>query len=172
MKKCPFFWSFFGHFFGPFLGSFFGSFLWEIFWKFSREILRTFFRLLFFWTFFLKYFSLWKRDTLTYSDAGRSSDALFIIIMSSSSSYKRAVARQRAFSRSSDIVCPPVTPSKSPIYLKLNLTLESVLSYCMFRFDHPPLLTSAKRCMWVNALPDSTRRLCLATKTFSSKRRK
>jgi len=28
------------------------------------------------------------------------------------------------------------------------------------------------RCTWVNALPDSTRRLCLATKIFSSKRRR
>jgi hypothetical protein len=35
-----------------------------------------------------------------------------------------------------------------------------------------PILLCQPRCTWVIALPDSTRRLCLATKIFSSKRRK
>ncbi len=35
-----------------------------------------------------------------------------------------------------------------------------------------PCLLRQPRCTWVIALPDSTRRLCLATKKFSSKRRK
>jgi hypothetical protein len=34
-----------------------------------------------------------------------------------------------------------------------------------------PCLRGQPRCTWVIALPDSTRRLCLATKIFSSKRR-
>jgi hypothetical protein len=35
-----------------------------------------------------------------------------------------------------------------------------------------PTFRGQPRCTWVIALPDSTRRLCLATKVFSSKRRK
>jgi len=42
---------------------------------------------------------------------------------------------------------------------------------CWFRLRDTPL-TLAKRCMWVYALPDSTRLLCLTTKVFSPKRRK
>jgi hypothetical protein len=54
--------------------------------------------------------------TLTSSNAGRIDDDLFIVIMSSSSSCKRAVARPRA-------TYNPVTPPSSLLTLKLPVEL-------------------------------------------------
>ena len=95
---------------------------------FSRKFLRKFSWIFLenFWGYFLGGFSLrniflspWAH-THTSSNTGRHSNSLLIVSMNSSSSYKRAVARPRAFSRSSDIVWPPVTLYSRDIPLNVS----------------------------------------------------
>ena len=98
--------------------------------------------------------------TLTHSNAGRIDDELLISTMNSSSSCKRAVTRPRAFSRSSDIVWPPVTLYSRDIPLNVSDLICQPLRQ-MSEVTLLPLPVSAPMHTWVNALPGSTRRIFL-----------